>query len=56
MSKKITITREELEREITQAFVHGQGNAIMMASGLERDEKEDYVGSVMRRLIKSKDE
>ena len=56
MSKKITITRKELEREITQAFVHGQGNAIMMASGLERDEKEDYVGSVMRRLIKSKDE
>ena len=56
MSKEIILTQEELEHEITQAFVHGQGNAIMMASGLERDEKEDYVGSVMRRLIKSKDE
>ena len=30
MSKKITITIEELEHEITQAFVHGQGNAIMI--------------------------
>ena len=56
MSKKITITREELEREITQACVHGQGNAIMMASGLERDELEDYVGSVMRRLTNPEDE
>ena len=55
MSKKITITIEELEREITQAFVHGQGNSIMMEAGLERDEREDYVGSVMRRLNKSKD-
>ena len=56
MSKKITITIEELEREITRAFVHGQGNSIMMEAGLERDEREDYVGSVMRRLNKSKDE
>ena len=55
MSKKITITREELEREITQAFVHGQGNSIMMEAGLERDEREDYVGSVMRRLNKKED-
>ena len=30
MSKKITLTIEELEHEITQAFVHGQGNAIMI--------------------------
>ena len=52
MSKEITITIEELEREITQAFVHGQGNSIMMEAGLERDEREDYVGSVMRRLNK----
>lgn len=50
MSKKITITIEELEHEIKQAFVHGQGNAIMMQSGLERDEREDYTSSVMRRL------
>ena len=54
MSKKITVTIEELEHEIEQAFVHGQGNTIMMASGLERDELEDYVGSVMRRLTKLK--
>jgi len=54
MSKKITITIEELEHEITQAFVHGQGNSIMMEAGLERDEREDYVGSVMRKLNKTK--
>ncbi len=56
MSKEIILTQEELEHEIKQAFVHGQGNGILMTSGLERDEKEDYVGSVMRRLIKNKDE
>ena len=50
MSKKITITIEELEKEIEQAFVHGQGNAIMMEAGLERDEREDYISSVMRRF------
>ena len=55
MSKEITITIEELEHEITQAFVHGQGNSIMMEAGLERDEREDYVGSVMRRLNKKED-
>tara|TARA_R110000803_G_scaffold210735_1_gene283541 strand:- start:1206 stop:1493 length:288 start_codon:yes stop_codon:yes gene_type:complete len=55
MSKKITITIEELEHEIKQAFVYGQGNAIMMEAGLERDEREDYVGSVMRRLNKKED-
>ena len=55
MSKKITITIEELEHEIKQAFVYGQGNSIMMEAGLERDEREDYVGSVMRRLNKKED-
>ena len=52
MSKEIILTQEELEHEIKQAFVHGQGNSIMMEAGLERDEREDYVGSVMRRLTK----
>tara|TARA_R100000544_G_C2221135_1_gene57639 strand:- start:1278 stop:1451 length:174 start_codon:yes stop_codon:yes gene_type:complete len=56
MSKKITLTLEELEHEINQAFVHGQGNSIMMASGLERNEKEDYTSSVMRRLTKPKED
>jgi hypothetical protein len=50
--KKITLTQEELEREIKQAFVHGQGNAEMMEAGLERDETEDYVNSRMRQLIR----
>ena len=54
MSKKITLTVEELEKEIKQAFVHGQGNSKMMEAGLERDEREDYTNSVMRRLIKQK--
>ena len=50
MSKKITLTLEELEKEIRQAFIHGQGNNEMMEAGLERDETEDYVNSRMRRM------
>jgi hypothetical protein len=50
--KKITLTQEELEKEIKQAFIHGQGNADMMEAGLERDETEDYVNSRMRQLIR----
>lgn len=56
MSKKITLTLEELEKEIEQAFVHGQGNGIMIEAGLERNEREDYTSSVMRRLNQNKDE
>ena len=56
MSKKITLTLEELEKEIEQAFVHGQGNGIMIEAGLERNEREDYTSSVMRRLTKKEDE
>jgi hypothetical protein len=41
---------KEMEKEIRNAFKHGQGNALMMESGLERDEVEDYVSSVMIRL------
>ncbi len=52
MSKEITLTQEELEREIKLAFIHGQGNQEMMESGLERDETEDYVNSRMRSLLK----
>ena len=51
MSKKITLTLEELEKEIRQAFIHGQGNNEMMEAGLERDETEDYVNSRMRILL-----
>jgi len=51
MSKKITLTLEELEKEIRQAFIHGQGNKEMMEAGLERDETEDYVNSRMRILL-----
>ena len=50
--EKITLTQEELEREIKRAFVHGQGNAEMMEAGLERDKTEDYVNSRMRQLIR----
>tara|TARA_R110000822_G_scaffold139699_5_gene277284 strand:+ start:2856 stop:3167 length:312 start_codon:yes stop_codon:yes gene_type:complete len=49
--KKITLTQEELEKEIKQAFVHGQRNAEMMETGLERDETEDYVSFTMRSLL-----
>ena len=57
MSKEIKITIEELEKEIKQAFIHGQGNKEMMEAGLERDETEDYVNSRMRSLLKqNKDE
>mgnify|MGYP003677444555 FL=1 len=52
MSKEITLTQQELEKEIKQAFIHGQGNAELMEVGLERDETEDYVNSRMRQLIK----
>jgi len=51
MSKRITLTHEELQKEIKQAFIHGQGNKEMMEAGLERDETEDYVRSRMRTLL-----
>tara|TARA_B110000858_G_scaffold107927_1_gene123352 strand:- start:642 stop:818 length:177 start_codon:yes stop_codon:yes gene_type:complete len=57
MSKTITLTQEELEKEINQAFIHGQGNGALMEAGLERDETEDYVNSRMRSLLnQNKDE
>ena len=55
MSKKITLTLEELEKEIRQAFIHGQGNNEMMEAGLERYETEDYVNSRMRILLRSEE-
>ena len=55
MSKIIlTLSKDELEKEIRQAFIHGQGNNEMMEAGLERDETEDYVNSRMRILLKPK--
>jgi hypothetical protein len=48
---KITLTQEELEIEIKQAFIHGQENKEMIESGLERDETEEYVRSRMRTLL-----
>jgi hypothetical protein len=51
MSKEIVLTQEELETEIRQAFIHGQGNKEMMVAGLERDETEDYVNNRMRILL-----
>jgi hypothetical protein len=55
--ESIKITIEELEKEIKQAFIHGQGNKEMMEAGLERDETEDYVNSRMRKLLnQNKDE
>jgi hypothetical protein len=49
--KKITLTQEELEKEIKQAFICGQRNVEMMEAGLERDETKDYVNSRMRSLL-----
>ena len=51
ISKEIVLTQEELETEIRQAFIHGQGNKEMMEAGLERDETEDYVNNRMRILL-----
>ena len=48
---KITLTKEELAKEIRQAFIHGQGNQEFMEAGLERDETEDYVNSRIRQLL-----
>jgi len=55
--KKILLTQEELEKEIRQAFIHGQRNNEMMEAGLERDETEDYVNSRMITILnQNKDE
>lgn len=45
------LTKKQLEEELRRAFIHGQVNAEMMESGLERDETEDYVSSSMIRLL-----
>ena len=51
------LTQEELEKEIRQAFIHGQRNNEMMEAGLERDETEDYVNSRMITILnQNKDE
>ena len=50
-SDEIIRLKAELEKEIRQAFVHGQGNGALMEAGLEKDETEDYVGSRMISLL-----
>jgi hypothetical protein len=55
--KEVLLTQEELEKEIRQAFIHGQRNNEMMEAGLERDETEDYVNSRMITILnQNKDE
>lgn len=55
--KEVLLTQEELEKEIRQAFTHGQRNNEMMEAGLERDETEDYVNSRMITILnQNKDE
>jgi hypothetical protein len=54
MSKELVLTQKELEKEIRQAFIHGQGNNKMMEAGLERDETEDYVNSRMIAIVLNK--
>lgn len=50
--EEITITIDRLKEEIKSAFIHGQGNAQMMESGLERDETEDYTNWVVLSILK----
>jgi uncharacterized protein (DUF2267 family) len=50
-SDEIIRLKAELEKEIRQAFIHGQVNQEMMEAGLEKDETEDYVNSRMRSLL-----
>lgn len=47
-------TLEEIKKEINKAFIHGQGNARMMESGLEMDEADDYTSSRMQVVSKEK--
>jgi len=55
--KEVLLTQEDLEKEIRQAFIHGQRNNEMMEAGLERDETEDYVNSRMITILnQNKDE
>ena len=51
MNKEITLTKEDFEKEIKLAFIHGQGNGALMEAGSERDETDDYVSSRMRSIL-----
>jgi len=42
----------DIEKEMRQAFIHGQGNREMMEAGLERDEVDDYIRSRMYAISK----
>ena len=52
MERFVTLTEDQLRRELTQAFIHGQGNAQMMEAGLERDETTDYVRNRLEQLLR----
>jgi hypothetical protein len=48
MDRKI-FTKEEFREIVRQAYLHGQGNGVMMEAGLERDEIQDYTDSAVRK-------
>ena len=52
MERFVTLTEDQLRRELTQAFIHDQGNAQMMEAGLERDETTDYVRNRLEQLLR----
>lgn len=40
----------DMRRAIRAAFINGQTNSVMMEAGLERDETDEYVESLMQKL------
>lgn len=57
MSKEITLTIEELEKEIKQAFIHGQEYDKMIKEDNIADKPIYYVNSRVRHFLKqNKDE
>lgn len=52
MDGYIKLTKEELKKEISKAFIHGQGSTLIMETGLVRNDLDGYVSSTMTRIIK----
>jgi len=52
MNEYIKLTKEELKKEISKAFIHGQGSTLIMETGLVRNDLDGYVSSTMTRIIK----
>lgn len=50
--KLITLTEDELREIIRSAYIHGQGNAEMMESGLERNEVDEYISWEIAKIKK----